>query len=1521
MQKHIIFLVSFLCLCLNNIQAQQAPKKFPEKKEEFVDDIVKYLNATKSQECEESAKQFKKAVEKGSLTDDDITIIRGVCDKMREKDMNASPFFKKFVDNIVVFSNNPTIYTQYFKSWTSITDKFVADLKKTSINPYDAYLDFSYHFFTKNTLLYIENSHYWRPSATNGQFKYDNGLLKLVYPNTELHGVRKKDSITITQTSGTYYPMEKKWIGDKGRVDWVRTGVKDDIYVNFNKYTVNTLNLEYNVDTALFSQPAVLKTSKPGQFTDKIEVLTATSAATYPRFETFEKILQIDNLSDNLSYQGGFRLEGARIVGFGDEDHKAIIKLYNKDRKLVLKASSKSFNIKRNEQIYSEHAEAIIFFGKDSIYHPNTELRYTADTRILKVTRGNQGTSRTPFFSSMQNMEIFVDGIEWFIDDNIVELGKGRTISEQEVVFESLDYFQERRYFKYQNIGDANAIAKLKIYSEKNGKQMEFPVEQVAKIFGVGVSQIGRLLNDLSEDGFIFYNAEKKTVTLRDKLYHYNNSSIGKQDFDVIRVVSNLKDAQDFGIIKKDSLQKDEKINAQLNIENNELRVNGVRQVVLSDSQKVSIFPKDGKLLLRRNRNMRFNGQVGAGLVLLNGRKMFFDYKKFNMVMDSINWMEINIPKRKRYIDPKTNLTAISIYADEPDDKDVFAIEPINTRIENLKGEMIIDAPYNKSGKEPLPEFPSFDSYEKSHAYYEHPEIQGGAYKKKEFYFELDPFVLDTLLAIEPDNIHFKGRLVSPIFPDVKEVLRIQFNDLSLGFQHQTPPGGYPVYGGRGTYKDVLWLSNKGLLGKGTLDYLGSSTKSEDLVFLPRSMSASADQFNLEEKPINGVEFPKVHGENVRLNWQPFEDKMQINTKGTPFEIFKNGYNLTGELNLTPKGLYGSGMFDWEEATLKSSKILFGRNSLQADTANMTIKAAEAGKIAFNTTNVNAKIDFDAQRGDFSSNTTVINTELPYNKYKTSMDQFSWDMKGQKISLVSSKQPSGMFLSTALDQDSLMFRGTSAEYDLKNSKLNIKGVDGIKTADAVVYPKEGYVEIGQNGEMKLLTDAKIIADTLNRYHIINKAQVQIYGRNGYRADGYYEYNVGSRAQEIRFDNITTDKRSKNSIVTIGSGTISNNTDFWVDKKIKFRGKISLSADSKNLDFEGYNTLDSKSLTNPQWFSVNTRIDRKNVMIDYKTPRSPDGNNLQVGYFLHRGDSLQVYPLVMQHLIEGNDRPIFKAIGRLRHNQLNDRFYLGDSSKVTNPDYFKRGNLLVFDDRDGTIFTEGKLDFNTYFDNIKVDIAGASTLKAKAEQIKFNAMMGLNLYIPEKMMNALIADVFGASVDYPAISYLNNKDFDKLLAEFIIDDKKYEKAITRVKEAEQLVLPKDKELEYTFFIPSMPLVWNPKTGSFVASENICLNTINGKELNKLFTKNIVLEMDINTDSGEILNFYIQTTNFEYFFNYQRGVLQTYSTNPAYMAALMGLKKSETKIKTPGGSSFLLQIAEAGLKDVFMTRMSE
>ncbi len=131
-------------------------------------------------------------------------------------------------------------------------------------------------------------------------------------------------------------------------------------------------------------------------------------------------------------------------------------------------------------------------------------------------------------------------------------------------------------------------------------------------------------------------------------------------------------------------------------------------------------------------------------------------------------------------------------------------------------------------------------------------------------------------------------------------------------------------------------------------------------------------------------------------------------------------------LVLTPSGLKGRGVFEWAEGKLTSRQISYGPFQASADTANLEIKSLDGKGIAFDSKNIDGELDFDAQNGHFKANSESATTTLPLDQYRTSMNEFTWDMKAKTIEFKADEKKPGNFVSIDPDQDTLSFVGKTA---------------------------------------------------------------------------------------------------------------------------------------------------------------------------------------------------------------------------------------------------------------------------------------------------------------------------------------------------------------------------------------------------------------------------------------------------------------------------------------------------------------
>lgn len=1486
-----ILLITFFSLSFIQLNAQKL-SEFSESPTEYLSQLKEFMTLSKQKKMVQAYEDYEKQFKSGLFSDEEFKTIVATSNAMLKLKMKASPYFLNYLKALPLVKKQ-TDGEVKFKDWHTVLNGMLADVEGRKIKPYGEYLKFSISFFEHGTFRGPKSSVNYMGKSDSYQMKYEDKQPAVRYENADLYGFRKKDTIIIHNTTGTFYPNKLKWEGLGGTVDWKR--FEDvDISAQIDTYNIDIKKSIYKVKKATLSYPDIFGTQKvEGRFEDKISKIKADGSGSYPKFESYKNVLEINDIGEGIHYKGGFRLNGTTFYGFGTKDNKAQITITDQGKKRFV-GRAENFTIRKGERIASEKTAMTIYTETDSIYHPSVNIKFDIPKQEMQLYRGKRGSDRNPFFASQQNMNINVDNLIWKMASDSLLLGKSNVSfsNAATVEFESMHYYDEGDLRRIQNISTTNPLAAIRSAADEEGIR-EVDADVIAKKINpkFDASSIQSLLYDLVARGFINYDHEDQIVEVKDKIYHYTDANSGKVDFDILKVKS-----------------KTNKTNAVVDLKNNTIDAIGISNVEFSPVQQVALKPFNENVVFNSNRDMDFDGRVFAGFGVLEGKDMHYVYDQNHITIDSVRFFDLFVPTGNEDENGKPEALSIS------------------SRIEHGNGVLLIDAPQNKSGKEELEMFPSYNTKGPSYVYYDYKETLGGVYKRDSFYFKLAKFNFNQLDNFTKEDVTFKGEMFSSdIFPVFKEIVKIREEDASLGFVTNTGDGGYPAYSQKGKYRGEIDLSNKGFFGKGNIQYLGASMDSEDLTFKPKQMTGTARRFDLAEDRAGAVEVPQAVGIDVSIDWKPYQDSMYIRTKEESFKIFKaDNYTVDGTLILTPDGLKATGKFEWEQGIMSSKLMSFGAFSARADTANVKIKAF-GDEIAFDTKNVNADLDFDIQKGKIIANEEGLNTTMPYNQYQTSMGELDWDMKAETITFQNKGKEYGDFVSIHPDQDSLNFKGKTAFYDLKTNELKIGGVPKIQTCDANVFTETGDIEIKKGGTISTLENCKIVASLENEYHVINRATVDIKGKKAYNAKGYYEYNIGDRQQEIYFADIVGARigkgnQSTKETETRANGTIKPEDNFYIDAKTQYQGKIILKATDKNLEFDGFAKLDAPLLPNGQWFSFVNKADKKDLVIPFDVPKNFNGELLRTGVFISKEQAI-AYPRVMQPTHLRKDRALIDARGVFKYDKASDTFIFGDSLNVVKD--FTRGNKMVYDVKTNGIKTEGKVNLGENLTYVNVDAAGYMETAfpgGSAEQkLKANVMAGVFMHIPEKLMKIMVTDLVSSSYDAKPIDFVKNLDFyKKTLAELIQDDKDYKNTYAKTT-ALGIELPKKYKDKYSFLFTEMPLKWDVEYQSMVTSKSQCgVAVVGGTPINRMLTCHVEFKMPSNGDDR--IYIYIKSpSDFYYYFGFKQGILDIGSSNTRFMDELLGMKEKDLSVKMKDGEKMEIQAVEAGKANAFVSRV--
>ncbi len=1478
----------------------QAPPKFGEKPEEFVKLFEPFMTASHRPDMEESFKVFQKAVSAGQVSSQELGRIQKMANLMAgAKNLSAHPYFKNYLNAVAASELDQD--STLFDRWHLWLEQTMATAVRGKTKPVLAVLEFSQDFMLgRNLMTGEQGSVTWRIYGRKFQFKFDS-VPSLECQGVNLVGLRKTDSVVVVGTSGQYFPVAALWRGLGGRVTWQRHGLDSTVRAELGRYQVEVVKPIFTCDKAKLYYPLYFQnTPVEGKFEDNVTPDRAVSKQ-YPRFESFDKKLKINKIGEGISYEGGFRLQGTSVYGYGVAQEHAEVQMFNKKHERVFRGLGNLFIIEHEKSIVAEAVDAKLFMGEDSMTHPSVLVRVQIPEQIINMTRGLKGSERNPFYSSYYAMNLDVEQVKWFLNLDSLEIGSRVGITkgtEQTATFESNNHYDVAEYARMQSIGDKNPISVLMVVDKENGGSGVVKDNQFAYALNpkFDYSSIQTLLADLVAKGFINYYFDQHIIEVREKLRHYANASQGKKDYDYINIESTTTG-----------------VNAQLNLRTKETALHAVKKLELSRKQKVGVVPDGQEIVLLQNRDMRLKGRLFAGFALFEGNKMHFDYAKYQVDLDSCRHLDFYLPTGD--VDPKTQ---------QP------KADAMNSTIEFVTGVLLIDAPNNKSGKEDLPIFPSLQTKAPSFVFYDRPQTQGGVYKRDSFYFKLEPFPFNGLDKYVKEDLKFKGTMQPAlIFPPFKESILVRDEDKSFGFIHKTPPTGYPTYQKKGKYTGEVDLSNKGFLGKGTVNYLTADIQSEDIIFRPKQMTCTAKKFFMTEDRASEVKVPQAKGEDVKVNWLPFRDSMYVESKAKAFELFKApGYTHKGTLILTPSGLKGKGVFEWAGGRLTSKLIAYGPFQAKADTADLQIKALQGNDIAFDSRNVRGELDFDAQKGHFKANADTASTTLPLDKYKTSMNEFTWGMAAQTIDFKSKEGQLGNFMSIDPGQDSLFFRGQTAHYDMKSNLLQIGGVPYIKSADAFIYTEKGDIEIASGGKMKELKNCQIIADTINKYHQINRATVQVRGKKEYTAKGYYAYDITGYKQELFFDNIVGQRHGggnqfTKNVRTTASGQVEEKANFRMDVKTFFKGEVNLDASKKNIRFDGLAKLDAPKMPGRQWFTVNAELDRTNPQLKIRGCKNAEEEPLITGFFLST-EYGQCYPRILLPAHARVDRPFMDCQGFLRYDPAGDKFVFGDTLRVAD-EKAKLGSRMTFENRTGDIIGEGPISLGSGLEYMKLKAAGKLKSDFNVDtsgsyRVSGEFMVGAEIIIPKALTDVMINDIRQTVFDAAPPAIMTQLPFyEPAVSNFVTDDRDRNDALNLLK-TNQLVLP-PKDNKFSFLLGKHNVIWNPEYSSFLGvDEKIPLISIAGEPIAKTMTTYVEYKMPGNKDDRFYL--YIKATaDLWYFFGYQAGALYCASSSTRFTDAMLSLKKKDLQQKMPDGELYEIIPSNASTAQQFVNRVVE
>lgn len=1296
----------------------------PTNKEAFVTALKQKFEATNRSELKDLFKEFDAKLKQNLIADKVIDDLIESSNKMLKLRGKAYPQLQQLLKHYLALNEIPLAanqWSQFQQTLMALMDNATPGDSKSIID----FIEFTIPLFRENALWFSKGK-IWKLSTNQFTLSINENGPIVTLNSGHLIGKTGGDSIKILNTSGIYDYTTHKWNGSKGKVNWERAGLPDaEVRALFGAYEVNLKSQGYFIEEVIFTYKDYFESSIIGKLEDKM-VSTANAETTrFPRFSAQKENVPPQQLTPNVMYYGGFTLAGSKILGSSVGEPSELIIYKENSKQKILRVLTNSITINLPEKISSSNAEISLYFDEDSIYHPRIDLSYDISNNSIKLVKNDGNITKYSFFNSYHKLDFKVDVITWKLDENEINLSTLSSSGLKAASFESKEYFSKQKMQDLRGNVSYDPLSILRIYSETNMQNYIYAYDFAQQISpNLTVQQVKPVIFNLVQEGFITYDKKSEKIEVKPKVSHYVLANAEKKDYDDITFLSNNK-------VK----------NASINLDNKSLNLEGVKKIPISIANSTLFFPDSQKITIEKNRNMLFNGLFFSGRIDFFGTDNYFNYEEFSMDLPQIDTLIINIPD-----------------GDKLDQYGQAILRPINSTLSQLSGSLQINLPINKSGNSALAQFPIFESKSYSKVFYEDIKIGGGAYKKEDFYYEISPFIIDSLMHINQQTLKFNGQLYSGgIFPNIDQPLRLQ-DDLSLGFQVSTPLEGLPVYGGKGISAGELSLDNKGLTGSGLVEFQTTKFESGHIIYYPDSLLAATDRFTIEES--EGLyEAPELNNTFSSVEWFPYLDSMIAYSGPTsPFNMFNNKTQLNGQIEITNKAIHGAGLIDWDDGQLTSNRFRFKSTELLADSAALKIKTIDGDKVTFNTPNVNAYVDFTENTGYFKSNTNENRTEFNYNQYVTTIDEFFWDINNKKLEFSVPEGSTGApFTSLKSSQDSLSFIATNADYSLEESIIEASGVTEIFIADSRVIPHDGKVSIYPEARMETLTQATIEASAGSKRHIMKDVTITISGKNDFTGTGQYKYETKNiptqylkltKIESILADSSKMDKKKgpKPENILHARGLITKADSFIVYPDVQFYGDVDIYSSLNDVKINGFAKVDFKNeYVASNFLQIDGNVDPDSLDLTIDGVKNPEGKLLRTGIFVNPVAAKPIYTNILNNQIGPLDVAMLEVDGILKHDAKTQLYTFGQAEKI-NSDGPIKGNLLKFLPSENIIKGEGSMDFSLNYGAVEEKIAGQIRTDLTGDEYSFNVSISLPIGFDEaildKMGYYLLEDNFG-----------------------------------------------------------------------------------------------------------------------------------------------------------------------------------
>lgn len=1277
------------------------------------------------------------------------------------------------------------------------------------------------------------------PFVSMGYSDQTLGAMVFVFSDVELRYVHEYGSFVIKTNQLKFYPDLKVINGQNGQINFLFLNK----YIETEKINLNNFSIDLD-NGNIISNSAQL-------FSKNYKKIVGSFY--------FDPLSQKDSGSNQFTFQSSFNdneiiisgvaklISGITIKGnsFSTSSKSGkkskLIFLLQENKKIIIK--SNSFLLSENE-ISSPNSRFTFLDDNDSLYHPSLELKYITNSNQLQLFNLEGALKNTPFYSTFFDVEIISDYMYYSPGQRLMNFGIIMAPDQRPVNVKSLNYFSEKIINELTDLNGVNILKATYNYAIKN-KRLDFFIDDLSYFLKTNSGLIRGGVLSLWRQGFINYDSSSGLIQVLPKTRHYFLSHLKRSDFD----------EYSFSSISQSSN------NIKYDIKEKKMFFEGVDKITLSKKNKMEVFPRDGRVQLNRNRNLKLNGNISVGNFDFIGVDLLFDYNSYKL--DLIEIDTLKMVASKELIDNYNYLY-------------------------NIGGDLLINSPRNRSSSKLLPNYPYFVSDKSTKIFFSMPDDYGYEYDSS-FYFSIDQFRIDSLDKATLPKFEFPGTFYSNNIFDPLEAKLVTMPDNSFGFNLDLDKSGLPAYKNKINVYENIKVDSTGLYASGSFKYNQLTIFSDKIRLFPDSASGFSDKafiYNGYSKT-KAINYPDMELSNSEFSFYNFsEDYIHLRHDSSSsksknsnsfFTAFEQSIEVEGDLWVSNKYLKSEGKLIYNNSFFISDEFLFDSKKINSKLSDVRLNHKLYKSHFLESDNTALTIDIIDQK--ISLDTEYIedkNFFLPFNNTHTSMNHVEWDIQNEEVHF-SNKTKSNFLASFYPNNNAFNNWSVSSEsgkIDLKTKFLDLIGVDELQISDAYILPNKRKVRVGEDFKVLDLNDSEILLDTINEFHKFIKSTVVINSKNDFSGSGIYEYvNFNEDTFNIPFSEFALIEFYEDSGLkretSFSSGVVKKDKPILMEPGFNFFGKIELFANKEQLLFNGKiipseirNFDESRAISYNNYFAPGDELSINISEQDnfYSSSISKKNNSLFFDFFNN--------PVEKMSLV------FFNPSGLLSYDSY-DKTYLIETSEKREQEVYN-GNSLLFKPYDQEVSFEGKVNLVDNDNNFKIYSSMSANSKLDSMKISSDGVHIIDVNIRKSLINK-IGDLFFESIEnYGAgIAHDNEQDLLIRLSDLIGNEKItiYENSILS---SYKPLIEADPIINSFFVFPNTKLNWSPSNNSWYNSSVINLSNIGGLDINA--SMDGFFEITYLNDYDYIFSLFLQPSpELWLYISYDRNTLSIVSSN--------------------------------------------